>query len=108
MKNEEIEQFVLEIDIPKSFPVLVSSMGLTKRQYSKLINKGENWFYSRENDGKKFNLNDLRRLELFFKDMFPKQNFNLFVYNTLRNNKTYFSKQKLLKEIEKLKGGEND
>lgn len=108
MKNEEIEQFVLEIDIPKSFPILVKSMGLTKRQYSRLINKGENWFYSRENYGKKFNLNDLRRLELLFKDMFPKQNFNLFVYNTLKNNKTYFSKQKLLKEIEKLKGGEND
>ena len=103
MNNDQIQQFILEIDYPRAFPVVIKAMGLTKRQYSRLISKSENWFYSRENGGKKFNVNDFRRLELLFRDMFPKQNFHKFVYDTLKGNEVYYSKSKLLNEIKRLK-----
>ena len=100
-KKKEIKQFLIENpNYSKIIPLLIKSMGLSYKEYSRRIGKSPQWL-SHKLDGTSapLKLIDFKRLQLFFAEMFPNTNFEDFAYRSIVDKYTNYSKAGLLKEL---------
>jgi len=102
-KKEEIKQFLVENpNYSKIIPLLIQSMGLSYKEYSRRIGKSPQWL-SHKLDGSSapLKLIDFKRLQLFFSEMFPNTNFEDFAYRSIIDKYSHYSKAGLLNELNK-------